>query len=154
MPHLDFFGKVHIRAFLTMRPLADRVRCAMNKMFKEKDLDITSSQARLLAFLYAMGEQGVSQKEIEAFMYISHTTATLMVGRLVEKCYVEFAFDNAKDKRIKRISLTPAGLAIGTSFLPIAQHVEEILMQGLSPEEQEAYGTLIYKILENAEKLP
>ena len=70
-------------------------------------LRVTAPQCRLLMYLDSQGGEPVSQRELEHYLGVSHTTVKGLLQRLEEKGYVRTAFDSA-DKRVKHAYLTEA----------------------------------------------
>ena len=89
--HLGYYFKKINEAFVSRR----------NKALKESGL--TSSQMDFLVYLFRHGD--ATQRELEVYFGLSHSTVIGIVQRLVEKGYVVVEKDN-NDKRQRNLLLT------------------------------------------------
>ncbi len=83
--------------------IADR----QDTLFTQKagPIPVTAPQGRLLLYLESRGGEPVSQRELEHYLGVSHTTVKGLLQRLEEKKLVRTAFDSA-DGRVKHAYLT------------------------------------------------
>lgn len=111
-------------------------------------LRVTAPQCRLLMYLESRGGAGVSQRDIEQYLGVSHTTVKGLLQRLEEKGYVRTAFDS-KDRRVKHAYLTPDFLQLMAQAKDAMHDFEEQLMRGFSAEETEQLRSMLERIYHN-----
>lgn len=122
-----------------MKLIADRV----STLFLQRaDVPLTAAQSRVIMYLEACGGGPLSQREVEQYLNVSHTTAKGLLQRLEEKGFVRTAFDSA-DGRVKNVYLTPKAHQCRDE---LKQHIDALtgqMMQGISAaEEAELFGLL------------
>ncbi|MBE6417712.1 MAG: MarR family transcriptional regulator [Akkermansiaceae bacterium] len=122
-----------------MKLIADRV----STLFLQRvDVPLTAAQSRVIMYLEACGGGPLSQREVEQYLNVSHTTAKGLLQRLEEKGFVRTAFDSA-DGRVKNVYLTPKAYQCRDE---LKQHIDALtgqMMQGISTaEEAELFGLL------------
>lgn len=111
-------------------------------------LRVTAPQCRLLMYLESRGGAGVSQRDIEQYLGVSHTTVKGLLQRLEEKGYVRTAFDSS-DRRVKHAYLTPDFLQLNAQAKEAMRDFEEQLMRGFSAEETEQLRSMLERIYHN-----
>ena len=97
------FPKEKHPAFI-MKMVSDRADAMFAKRFGT--LQVTAPQCRLLMYLESRGNHPVSQRELEHYLGVSHTTVKGLLSRLEDKGYVRTAFDSEADGRVKHAYLT------------------------------------------------
>ncbi|HPE61303.1 MAG TPA: MarR family winged helix-turn-helix transcriptional regulator [Thiolinea sp.] len=102
------------------------------------------------AVLSALEQRGtLDQVTLGGLVALDRTTTTHLVGKLLESGLVSRAI-NARDKRFKRVAITPAGRELLTRVAPHVQAVQDEIIRPLTPEEAEQLVSLLQKIaLEN-----
>ncbi|MBR7108598.1 MAG: MarR family transcriptional regulator, partial [Akkermansia sp.] len=80
-----------------MKLIADRVSTLFSL---RAEVPLMAAQSRVVMYLEACGGGPLSQKEIEQYLNVTHTTAKGLLQRLEEKGFVRTAFDS-KDGRVK-----------------------------------------------------
>ena len=111
-------------------------------------LRVTAPQCRLLMYLDSRGGEAVSQRELEHYLGVSHTTVKGLLQRLEEKGYVRTAFDSA-DKRVKHAYLTEAFRRLQAETRQSLQDFEETLTAGFSAEETAQLRSMLERIYQN-----
>ena len=111
-------------------------------------LRVTAPQCRLLMYLDSRGGVAVSQRELEHYLGVSHTTVKGLLQRLEEKGYVRTAFDSA-DKRVKHAYLTEAFRRLQAETRQSLQDFEETLTAGFSAEETDQLRSMLERIYQN-----
>ena len=111
-------------------------------------LRVTAAQCRLLMYLDSRGGEAVSQRELEHYLGVSHTTVKGLLQRLEEKGYVRTAFDSA-DKRVKHAYLTEAFRRLQAETRQSLQDFEETLTAGFSAEETDQLRSMLERIYQN-----
>ena len=128
-----------------MKLIADRVSTLFSL---RADMPVTAAQGRLLMYLEACGGGPVSQRSIEQYLNVSHTTAKGLLQRLEEKGFVRTAFDS-EDGRVKNAYVTEKAQMCRES---LSQHIDFItsrMMEGISPEESQALLDLLCRVNRN-----
>ena len=111
-------------------------------------LRVTAPQCRLLMYLDSRGGEAVSQRELEHYLGVSHTTVKGLLQRLEEKGYVRTAFDS-EDKRVKHAYLTEAFRRLQAETRQSLQDFEETLTAGFSVEETDQLRSMLERIYQN-----
>lgn len=128
-----------------MKLIADRVSTLFSL---RADMPVTAAQGRLLMYLEACGGGPVSQRSIEQYLNVSHTTAKGLLQRLEEKGFVRTAFDS-EDGRVKNAYVTEKAQMCRES---LSQHIDFItsrMMEGISPEESQALLDMLCRVYRN-----
>ena len=115
-----------------MKLIADRVSTLFSL---RADTPVTAAQGRLLMYLEARGGGPVSQRDIEQYLNVSHTTAKGLLQRLEEKGFVRTAFDS-RDGRVKNAYVTEKADQCRED---LSNHIDSItaqMMHGLADEEE------------------
>lgn len=82
-------------------------------------------------------EDGLSQRELSRRAgTMEPTTMSAIVA--LEKGGLARRRSDARDARMRRVHLTPAGKALERKLMPIARDVVETATRGLSPRERQA----------------
>lgn len=141
------FTAEHRHFSYMMKMIVDR----MDTLFQQKmgPLPVTAPQCRLLMYLDSRGGAAVSQRELERYLGVSHTTVKGLLARLEEKGYVRTAFDNAADARVKNAYLTDKYHRSHADARAIIESFETEIARGLSEQEQESMKKLLARIYEN-----
>lgn len=128
-----------------MKLIADRV----STLFQLRaDMPVTAAQGRLLMYLEARGGGPVSQRDIEQYLNVTHTTAKGLLQRLEEKGFVRTAFDST-DGRVKNAYVTEKARQ---SREELSKHIDAItgqMMTGLTPDEKEQLLELLKRVYRN-----
>lgn len=111
-------------------------------------LRVTAPQCRLLMYLDSRGGAPVSQRELEHYLGVSHTTVKGLLQRLEEKGYVRTAFDSA-DKRVKHAYLTEAFCRLQMDARQSLKDFEEALTAGFSADEIDQLRSMLERIYQN-----
>lgn len=128
-----------------MKLITDRVSTLFSL---RASMPVTAAQGRLLMYLEARGGGPVSQREIEQYLNITHTTAKGLLQRLEEKGFVRTAFDSC-DGRVKNAYVTEKANLCRDE---LSEHIAELtgrMMAGLSPEEESQLFELLRRVYLN-----
>ncbi len=109
--------------------------------------DFNRGEFPLLFKLIKKGD-GVTQKEICEMLYISKSTTSKIIKRLVEKGYLRKEKD-PDDKRASRIFLTEKKDKIEDLIKEIDQKAENKILEGFDKEEKEELRSYLERILDN-----
>ena len=128
-----------------MKLIADRVSTLFSL---RADTPVTAAQGRLLMYLEARGGGPVSQRDIEQYLNVSHTTAKGLLQRLEEKGFVRTAFDS-RDGRVKNAYVTEKADQCRED---LSNHIDSItaqMMHGLADEEEQQLMDLLRRVYRN-----
>lgn len=111
-------------------------------------LRVTVPQCRLLMYLDSRSGEAVSQRELEQYLGVSHSTVKGLLQRLEEKGYVRTAFDSA-DGRVKNAYLTEKFYQMQLQAKAALEDFELQLVRGFSPAELENLRSMLERIYHN-----
>lgn len=114
------------------------------------EYDVTPAQVHVLHYLYHADGQA-PQGEVTAHLRVKPSTANGILGRMEEKELVERSVSDA-DARRRLITLTEKGTALQEHCRQAFFETEDLLVRGLSREEQEQLFSLLLRILANLEE--
>ncbi len=147
-PHSPLLPDVHSPLLFTMKMVVDRAEVLFNAL-TEKGVELpTPAQSRVLMYLKSRNGGPVSQRELEHYLGVSHTTAKGLVQRLEEKGYVRTAFDSS-DGRVKHIYLGEYSMHLHEALRNQSQLIEERMLDGLSPAERDELGRMMQHVFRN-----
>lgn len=130
-----------------MKMIADRAETRFQQLMGP--IPVTAPQCRLLMYLDSRGGEPVSQRELEHYLGVSHTTVKGLLSRLEEKGYVRTAFDDAADARVKHAYLTEKYHRSHADARTVIDRFEAEIVRGLSDEEQAVMKKLLSRIYRN-----
>ncbi len=107
--------------------------------------NLTLAQMHVLMELDAVQEHELTLKQLEGLLHVAQPTAAGIVIRLEQKGYVE-CFADAADRRVKRVSITDAGLECCKDAQRHIRDMEDQLLSGLTEPEKELFCSLLRKI--------
>jgi DNA-binding MarR family transcriptional regulator len=88
---------------------------------------------------------GLSSRDVAARTAMDKVQVSRAVANLVSVRRVERCGDEA-DGRVMRLSLTPKGRAIYDEIVPLALHLEAVLLAALSPAERDTLDRLMDRL--------
>lgn len=107
--------------------------------------NLTLAQMHVLMELDAVQEHQLTLKQLEGVLHVAQSTVAGIVSRLEQKGYV-VCFADANDRRIKRVSITTAGLECCKDAQEHIKDMEDSLLSGLTEPEKEMFCSLLLKI--------
>ena len=113
-----------------------------------KKLDLTSSQAEVLDFLFRCDEEEVNQKDSEKALSLKNPTVTGILKRMEEKGFV-MILPNEKDKRCKNVYLTEQAFDIEKKMEAARRKVDKNLTLGMTKREVQALQKMLNRVLYN-----
>lgn len=127
--------------------LLKQINDAMEKMANNalRSQGLTFSQMRVLSELSRAQEGQLSLKELEQTLHVAQSTAAGIISRLEAKGVVASAGD-PKDRRVKLVRITAAGLELIQTSVPHRIEAEKQLLSGLTEAEQTIFYTLLKKV--------
>ncbi len=114
-----------------MKVINDRIKVNADADLKEHNLTLT--QSKVLAFLNRQGGQS-TQKEIEAFLNVTHPTVVGVVTRMEANGFLNSWLDPS-DKRNKIVALTEEARSAGLEMENKIEEFERKMTRGLSDEQ-------------------
>lgn len=129
-----------------------RVTRRWRKLLDERLKDLGVTQARWTTMFYLQrGGEGLTQRELAKLMAIENPTLVRLLDSLEQQDLIERR-PCPKDRRARRLHLTPAG----TSFMKVlnerAEQLRDEMLDGLSDEAISNTVEVFHKILDNAER--
>lgn len=110
--------------------------------------DLTMSQLMTLLLLSGSSEKELSLKELERLLQTSQPDVAGIASRLEKKGLVS-RFQDAADRRVKRLSITTQGEQSCSAARGEIRSGEDALLAGMTPEEQNAFRRLLEKAAQN-----
>ncbi len=136
--------ELHLERFLPYKlsVLTNRVSGAIARHYSQR-FDLSVPEWRVMAVLG--GAPNLSASEVAARtamdkVQVSRAVAGLIAARRVQRHY------DVQDRRITRLSLTAKGRAIYDEIVPLALHLEAVLLSALSAEEKAQLDKLLEKL--------
>jgi DNA-binding MarR family transcriptional regulator len=111
----------------------------------EAGYDITSVQFAALCAL--KDYPGIDQVTLAGLIAYDRVTIGGVVDRLEQKGYVTRKVSQ-RDRRARELHITEEGLAVQRAALPIVRGAQEVMLDGLSEAEREAFMALLRKLTE------
>ncbi len=112
------------------------------------EYDLTTSQSRVLFFIYFRGEDKTSMKDIEEHMKVTHPTVIGIVKRLEEKGYVVTASDS-EDRRVKLTTITEKTTKMIKKLDQGKRKMDEKLLKGFTERETKELRRMLSMIEDN-----
>lgn len=114
-------------------------------LFKEEfdRFDLTPQQFSLLCFLWK--QDGLSQAELSSRTQIDRTTIGGLIDRLEKDGHVQRVSDPA-DRRAYQIFLTPKGMSLRDTLVPVACRVRDTFVSPLTESECMTLKSLLEKL--------
>lgn len=111
------------------------------------------AQHMMLVNIHRISEHGQlpSQRELAASMHLSPATVTATLKLLERGGYVRRVADE-KDQRINRVALTESGETVMRDGMRRMDALDEMMQEGLTPEEHEVLCRCLSKMRENLQR--
>ena len=110
-------------------------------------MDLTSAQGHIMGYLAHRG-QPPCPKDIEEAFHLSHPTVSGLLSRLEKKGFVELRTDD-QDRRCKRVYVLPKGKECHETMHQTIESIENRLVSGFSPEEQQQFEAFLDRAIAN-----
>ncbi|TCD46209.1 MarR family transcriptional regulator [Streptococcus sp. X16XC17] len=110
-------------------------------------LDLTTSQCKILKYLYRQPNLSVNQKQIEDQFSMTNPTVTGIIQNL-EKKELVYRQPNPDDARSKVLGLTSDSLALKSELDHIWQTIDNQFTNPLTDEQKEVLRHLLTKLAE------
>ena len=114
--------------------------------------DITPQQARLIGFVCSEQQQGniTYQKDIEEAFELKGSSVTSLLQGLQRKGFIMRRSD-ASDERRKVVTVLPKGQELVSKFETVFHEIDEKMVQGLTPEQQQRLVQTLEQMASNLE---
>ncbi|HTK80277.1 MAG TPA: MarR family winged helix-turn-helix transcriptional regulator [Rhizomicrobium sp.] len=122
--------------------LTNRVSNAIARHYSER-FGLSIPEWRVMAVLGQSAS--LSAREVAERTAMDKVQVSRAVASLVERRRVQRDGDD-DDGRVTRLSLTPRGRAIYDEIVPLALHLEAVLLAALTPGEREMLSALLEKL--------
>lgn len=130
--------------------ISNRLRRRSKKA--QETIGITGAKGNILDYILVESEKhNVYQKEIEKEFGLRPSTATEVLKSLEDAGLIVRVPDET-DGRFKKIVFTQKAEEIRSALREEIEESEEILLRGISPEEQACFMRITAKMLENLEE--
>lgn len=110
-------------------------------------MGLTAAQGRILGFL-SRSPSPPCPHDIEAAFQLSHPTVSGLLSRLEKKEFIALRPD-PDDRRCKRIYMLPRGEACNQRIRQTIDDIEQQLVKGFTPQEQEDFTRLLEQAITN-----
>ena len=110
--------------------------------------DLTTSQSRVLFFIYFRGDDKTSMKDIEEHMKVTHPTVIGIVKRLEEKGFVATASD-PEDRRVQLVIITQKTTKMIKKLDQGKRRMDEKLLKGFTEQEAKELRRMLSMIEDN-----
>lgn len=126
--------------------IADRQETLFTQ--KAGPIPVTAPQSRLLLYLQSRNGAPVSQRELEHYLGVSHTTVKGLLQRLEEKGLVRTAFDS-EDGRVKHAYLTEEFHRLHAGIADCIDRFEADVFRNFSEADCAALRALLERVYTN-----
>ena len=126
-----------------IKQIHDELEKKANALLRQQDL--TLSQMNVLMELEAAPGHQLSLTELEGLLHVAQSTAAGIVVRLEHKGFVE-SFADENDRRAKKVSITPSGMACCQNAASHIQDMESHLFSGLAEPEKILFRDLLERV--------
>lgn len=112
------------------------------------EYDLTTSQSRVLFFIYFREKDKTSMKDIEEHLKVTHPTVIGIVKRLEEKGFVTTASD-PEDRRVKLVTITQKTTKMIKKLDQGRKKMDEKLLKGFTEQETKELRRMLSMIEDN-----
>ena len=126
-----------------IKKVHDEIEKKANAMLRQQDL--TLSQMHVLMELEAAKDRQLTLKALESLLHVAQSTAAGIVVRLEQKGFVE-SFTDENDRRVKKVTITPAGMECSKNAASDVKDIETKLLSGLTEAEKVLFLDLLEKV--------
>ncbi len=123
--------------------------------FHNKSLEsynLTSSQMKVMAYLWRNEGKIINQKEIHEFLDIKPSSLSKLINILVQKGFINKS-DNLQDTRYKLITLTDKGKNLKNVSRQAMLDIEKKMLDGFSDDDVNNLKKLLNKLKNNVDNL-
>lgn len=115
---------------------------------------VTQPQSALLLVLHDSIKSGekINRKYLQEMMQLSGPTVTGLLDGLEKKDIIKRNI-NELDKRALDIVITPSGLELIDKIQSVMAEQEQVIVQGMSPDERKIFYELLKKAYSNVQEI-
>ena len=113
-------------------------------------IDLTSTQAHILMFLYKNRNRVINQRDIEKEFELTNPTVNGILNRLENKNFIERVVSQV-DARNKEINLTDKSILLINDMFKQAKNMENKMIAGIDKDELNIFYNVIKKIFNNVQ---
>nr|WP_321457354.1 MarR family transcriptional regulator [uncultured Cohaesibacter sp.] len=129
-----------------LKQINDKLNQYMNNELQP--FGITMTQAKFLRFLRDRRGMDTSQKDIEDYFDIAHSTVIGVLKRLEQKGLISFVEDSS-DRRKKLVVLLPAEQELHDQVLAAKRKIDRQMIKGMTPSQIETLEETLNQLHEN-----
>jgi len=118
----------------------------LDKQLEEKQLKIRKGQNRFLWNIYR--NEGMSQKELGAYLHVEKATTAKAVQKLIEAGYI-YKKEDEKDRRLYRLYMTEEGKMVIPELKEIRETINNTALANFSEEQEKEFFEFLQKFNEN-----
>jgi DNA-binding MarR family transcriptional regulator len=116
--------------------------------------DLTHSQWQVLSFVARRPAGAATQRELQCWLKVEAATLTGVIDGLARRGWLTRS-ENAGDRRVKQLALTPEGQAAYEAVSPwLSDAVQGRVLEGLSPGQVAVAREVLQRVVENLERSP
>ena len=133
--------------------IAPRIKRISNALDRKctldlEDMELTSSQGRVLGYLIRRREESVYPGDIGKHFGLSHPTVSGILQRLEAKDFIIYESERG-DRRKKRIRATDKALEVHQQVLRRFQETERLITRDMTEQEVRDLLALLNRVIEN-----
>lgn len=125
-------------------------RFAVNSPIRKKIDHVTGTNGWIIAFLSCNKDRDIFQKDVEKEFDVTRSTASKVIDLMEQKGLVERQ-KVSHDARLRKLVLTAEADKLSALFEKDRTLLEETLMQGFTPEEEEILLGFLLRMKSNLE---
>jgi MarR family transcriptional repressor of mepA len=129
-----------------MKKISEEIEWKVNEELKSWNL--TRTQAAVILYLDDRENKEATQKEIEEFLNVSHSTTVTILRSMQAKGMLEIQ-TGAEDRRMRVVRLTWGDTVTYRKLEDRVSRMEERLLRGFSGEERELFKGFCKRAEEN-----
>ena len=124
------------------------MRYMENNSNKEYIDSVTGTNCWIIGYLADKEGEDVFQRDLEKKFGITRSTASKVIGLMVQKGLIEYKSVDY-DARLKKLALTPKANELACMMKNDISMLEGILLEGISAEEKEVFLKCVDKMKNN-----
>lgn len=114
---------------------------------------ITGSNGHILHYIDSHPDENIYQRDIERIFGVTRSAASRTLGLMEQKGLIERQ-SVSSDKRLKRLVTTEKSKAMSEALHMNFIRMDSRLMEGITPEEEKTFLSLIVRMIANLETAP
>ena len=146
VPHNDELGRsLRDPHMLLYRALHAQRSCLRTAI---ADLGLAFGQPKYLSYLAANGS--ATQRELAEYFLVDPAAVSRALESLEREGFL--TTEPAEDRRTKKMSLTPRGLEVATTWDYCCDEIDEAMLKGFTSDERKIYASLLTRARKNLEE--